>query len=250
MLKLICKLAQKTIPNKKIIFNATSKLASLTVPAPRPAKDYLPEWYTSAPPFFTKKPKFNLETGRPNPTFKMCVPFLDTLTTGYIQETWTDIFIENRDGEIYFYYPGGPAPMKSREEEISNMMPRVSGFYTTQFTWAPPWMPQLPNGYSIILTHPLNRNDLPFQTLTGIIDSDSFTHSEEGSNIPFLIKEGFTGLIKKGTPMYQIIPFKRDHWISEIAEYDQDAQIKIVQGIKQHFWGAYRKLHWSEKKFK
>lgn len=250
MLKLLCKLAQKATTSKKIIFNPTSSLAKLTVPAPKPAKEYLPDWYVSAPPFFTKKPKFSLETGRPNPTFKMCMPFLDTLTMGYIQETWTDIFIEEKDGEIYFYYPSGPAPMKSREETISDIMPVSSGFYKTQYTWGPPWMPQLPRGYSFILTHPLNRTDLPFQTLTGIVDGDSFTQSEEGSNIPFMIKEGFTGVIKKGTPMYQIIPFKRDNWKSVNAEYDENAQLKIVQGIKQYFWGAYKKLHWSEKKFK
>jgi len=31
----------------------------------------------------------------------------------------------------------------------------------------------MPAGYSLLITHPFNRHDLPFVTLTGLVDADS-----------------------------------------------------------------------------
>jgi hypothetical protein len=48
--------------------------------------------------------------------------------------------------------------------------------------------------------------------LSGIVDS---TILHEGS-IPFFIKKGFEGIIPAGTPILQIIPFKKDNWTSKV----------------------------------
>jgi hypothetical protein len=45
-----------------------------------------------------------------------------------------------------------------------------------------------------------------------VIDSGYFSVA---GNIPFFIKEGFTGIIPKGTPIAQIIPYERQEWISK-----------------------------------
>ena len=37
------------------------------------------------------------------------------------------------------------------------------------------WTIELEPGYSLFATHPVNRADLPFRLLTGIVDSDRFT---------------------------------------------------------------------------
>jgi hypothetical protein len=236
--------------SKIIKFNPVFDLAELTVPTPRPAEEYLPDWYVTASPFFTKKPEFDIKTGKPNPTFKMCMPFTDSLSMGYIQETWADIWIEKRNGETYFYFPAGPTIMSERSPHASSNMPTIDGFMPQHYTWHPAWMPELPLGYSCIITHPFNRSELPFQTYTGIIDSDTFFTSEQLSNIPFILKENFSGLIKKGTPMFQIIPFKRESWESKINKYDKDRQISMTQKVKQFVWGGYKKLHWKRKEFR
>src|SRR5215475_8103617 len=36
------------------------------------------------------------------------------------------------------------------------------------------WTIEAPEGYAVLLTHPLNRVDLPFTTLTGIVDCDRY----------------------------------------------------------------------------
>jgi hypothetical protein len=234
---------------KKIKFNPIIDLVELSVPCPKPAENYFPDWFKNAMPFFTKKPEFDVNTGRPNTTFKMCMPFTDSFSMGYIQETWTDIWIEKKDDGTYFYFPAGPKIMSERSSTASSLMPAAEGFLSNHYTWHPPWMPELPAGYSCILTHPFNHYDLPFQTFTGVIDSDGFYSSEQQSNIPFLLKDNFTGLIKKGTPMYQIIPFKRENWESAENKYDLKKQLSVTQRVRQHLWGGYKKLFWNKKNF-
>lgn len=234
---------------KKIKFNPIIDLVELSVPSPKPAENYLPEWFKRATPFFTKKPEFDVVTGRPNTTVKMCMPFSDSLSMGYIQETWTDIWIEKKDSDTYFYFPAGPKIMSERGPQSSAIMPISEGFLPNHYSWHPSWMPELPPGYSCILTHPFNHYDLPFQTFTGIMDSDEFFTSEQQSNIPFLLKENFSGLIKKGTPMYQIIPFKREDWTSEENEFNFNRQLSMTQKVRQHLWGGYKKLFWKKKTF-
>lgn len=235
--------------SKKIKFNPVNELAEQSVPPPAPAEEYIPEWFQKMAPFFTKRPEFNVDTGRPNTTVKMCMPFFDSFTMGYIQATWTDIWIEKNNEGTFFYFPAGPKIMSERNIQASSMMPSIDGYYHQHFTWHPAWMPEVPPGYSCLITTPFNQDELPFRIFTGVIDSDTFATSEEMSNIPFLLKENFAGLIKKGTPMYQIIPFKRESWVSEVNSYNIKKQISINQKVRQFMWSGYKKLHWKKKEF-
>lgn len=245
--KLIMKLFKRDKMTKKIVFNPTSKLAELAVAAPKPAKNYIPGWFQKMKPFSTQRPTFCLQNGSANVTVKKCMPFSDSFEMGYIQETWMDIWIEKKENIINFYYPSGPKIMSSRE--LDHGFPQIDGYVYSSYTWHPPWWIELPRGYSCIITHPLNHDDLPFHTLTGIVDCD--THQTIGpvSNLPFMLKEGFSGMIKKGTPMYQIIPFKRDDWQSCFNEYNEEKQTTLVSKIRCHFWDGYKKLHWKKKQF-
>lgn len=235
---------------KTIKFNPVNETAELSVPYPKPALDFIPDWYKKATPFFTKKPEFDIETGKPNPTFKKCMPFLDSFSMGYIQETWTDIWIEKKEGETFFYYPSGPRILSERVLHDNDTFPKIQPFLPQHYTWHPPWFPELPIGYSCIITHPFNHVDLPFFTLTGIVDADGFTHSEQGSNLPFMLRNDFEGMIEKGTPMYQIIPFKRESWKSSPNEFNEKHQLKVTQAVKQFMWNGYKNLFWNKKDFK
>lgn len=102
--------------------------------------------------------------------------------------------------------------VQERGEVIGMKVP--IGFSKYHFHWAVNWGPELPKGYSAIYLNPLNRFDLPFFNTSGIIDNDVvFTPG----NLPFFIQEGYNGVIKKGTPYLQVVPFKREDWQSEIV---------------------------------
>jgi hypothetical protein len=36
------------------------------------------------------------------------------------------------------------------------------------------WIIEAPDGYAVLFTHPFNRFDLPFTTLTGLVDCDRY----------------------------------------------------------------------------
>jgi hypothetical protein len=239
----------------KIKFNPSSEQISLIVPPPQPARLYIPEWYKNIPSFATNnnRPEFDVNNGKANVTIRHCMPFADSFTTGYIQESWQDMAFnvvkdENGEEKLNFYTPGAP-DMVSVRLNVQTVFSKEE-YYPVEFTFHPPWTPELPKGWSMIYTSPFNREDLPFRVTTGIVDSDSYTHANIKSNLPFYLKQGFTGVIPKGTPLYQMIPMKREDWEREIMSYDPDKIEKVNTPIRNFFWGGYKKLHWDKKSFK
>lgn len=228
----------------KIEFYPSSKEVELVVPCPKPAGHYIPEWYKSIPKFSEK----NIDLEALNTKglgIKSCVPFLDSMLSGYIQETWQDIVVDFRDSKLSVTHPTTPEILTSRDRVH---MPIGKEFYQTEFTWQVPWMPKLPAGWSMLYTSPINHAELPFQCATGIMDSDVFYHIPFG-NYPFYIKYGFRGVIPAGTPMFQMIPIKRESWSSSTHKFNASEQLKREYPLRQKSFGAYRKLFHIKKEY-
>jgi antitoxin (DNA-binding transcriptional repressor) of toxin-antitoxin stability system len=124
------------------------------------------------------------------------------------------------------------------------------GYYKEHFAWFPEWSVETPPGYSALYTHPLNRFELPFLTVSGIIDNDKVILP---GSMPFFVKEGFVGIIEAGTPIAQIIPFKREDWESEYAsEKPLDLARKNVvnsQKYRKPDGGVYKNEVWEPRKY-
>ena len=229
----------------KITFLPASQDAYNFVPPPKPSKLYIPEWYKNIRPLKETELQFNQNTQISNFNVKHCLPYLDALSTGYIQELWTDILIEPVGDNINFKCASSPAPISTRDKVSVDL---DEDMYPVEFIWQKQWGVRLPKGYSMLITHPLTRVDVPFQTLSGVVDADSFTHYGIG-NVPFFIKKGFVGIIPAGTPMYQIIPFKRDTWTSEVEVYDELTKQKSDRQIRKKFLHSYRDQYWHKKSY-
>lgn len=241
------------VKSKKITFKPLSKLAEGVVPRPMPAGKYVPDWWKKIPAFknggspdLNSGSEFTLE-----PSVKMCVPFADTFRFGYIQVTWADIYIkphEFNEDDFEFYTADGPQMFDVRDNLQIPHAKSNSTYYPIELEWKTQWVPKLPRGYSALLIHPLNREDLPFTTLSGVVDADKYHHDADG-NHPFYLKKGFSGIIPAGTPMYQIVPFKREDWESETEAYSEQV---VYDGLKAHnkFWGSYKDRFWTKKNFK
>jgi hypothetical protein len=229
----------------KIKFLPASKEVTMCVEHPVTAKKMIPDWYKKAPTFDVNKPEF-VGTGKEvkNLGLKRCMPFLDAITAGYIQTTWCDMYVENNNGELIIRSASGPDLFIARETTSVSV---GEGYYEIEFAWKTPWLPELPKGFSALICHPINRLDLPFYTLSGLVDFDVFSHTP-GGNISFFIKKGFTGLIPLGTPMFQIIPIKRETWISETAPFTEKLQKKYNLSFKK-FWGFYKDNFWVKKEY-
>jgi hypothetical protein len=229
----------------KIEFVPASRDVELLVPAPEPTKKHIPNWYKNSKNFTFDKVEFDSNYEIKNKGIKSCSPFFDSMSAGYVQTTWTDIYIERKNNSVAIITSSGPEIVQTRPE-VS--IPIDKNFYEIEFVWKMPWLPKVPKGYSTVLCHPLNRIDLPFLSLSGIINSEKYYHNVFG-NFPFYIKKDFTGLIPVGTPMYQIIPIKKEKWNSSKEKFDENTQKQRLNIIQKHFYGSYKKYFWEKQNY-
>lgn len=231
----------------KIEFIPSSEDAKNYVPAPSPAINFVPKWYKKIETVNEKKIKIDNYGVAYNKNVKNCMPFLDALTSGYIQKTWTDIYIKDNkeSGNIEYYWASGPQIMHHRDK---SHLPTENNFYPVEFMWKEQWVPKLPKGFSMIYTHPLNRIDLPFLSMSGVVDSDIYNHSFNG-NFPFYIKNNFVGIIPEGTPMYQMIPMKRETWEIIELSFNELENKKKENQILNKFINRYKNSFWVKKQY-
>lgn len=236
--------------DKKVFFIPKNEEVFDCIKHPQPAKRYIPDWFKKMP-----QSLLDVDGNKLDGTAKICPPFTDSFLMGYIQELPCDILInyngydeKNKMDLIEYQWSGDFRPLSTRLEESrsSRVLPDFNGYYKTEFHWNTFWEPETPTGYSTLYMHPLNRYDLPFLTLNGVIDTDKWSI---GGALPFLIKHGFQGIIPAGTPIYQTIFIKRESWSSDAKEYDKRKQSKMGYSIKKFFTGGYKKEYWSRKEY-
>ena len=209
---------------------------------PIPSKFNLPSWYKNMAPDHS-----NVKVLPHALTVKSCIPFLDGLTSGYMIELASDIAVQIVNGVPDITWANGDLQLvASRDGGGAPLLPTPSGHSSHHFVWLTSTSIELPSGYSLLLTHPFNRFDLPFTTLTGISDADNIMGP---GNIPFFIKKDFEGIISMGTPIAQIIPFKRDDWKLEekkgLWQKGVDKNTKAVNTVR----GYYKKHSWKRKTY-
>jgi hypothetical protein len=208
------------------------------------AKKNVPDWYKKIP-LWGNRQIFEIGKGF-NPTLKQCMPFMESLTTGYMIVLPNDLYVKDNNGEPFITWNSSNFPPQTRGEVAdSKLIPFEH--YPTEFVWQTGVASTIPVGYSAIFTHPLNRHDLPFTTLTGIVDGGMILYGT--GNIPFYIKKGFEGIIPVGTPIMQIIPFRQENWCSEITK-GLYAKAQLEKAKSSSFIiGWYKKTFWTKKTY-
>lgn len=223
------------------------------VARPQPSSKYVPKWYKD----YHRYAKPNGEHGSLNdvkkgvafPTFKNCVPFFDGLTAGYMYETPCDLRVYEKSGTpVIETEPGFEEFVGYRGPQDG--LPTSDEFHIEHFYWLPPWAIKVPDGYSCLYISPMNRIDLPFYTIGGIIDNDKVSMTGQ---YPFMLKRGFTGIIPKGTPFAQIIPIKREDWKSEVEMMPPGAleinRTKTPFKYRRRMANYYRENDWTRKHY-
>jgi hypothetical protein len=186
----------------------------------------------------------------PTGTIKKCNPFLDAFQTGYTIKSPCDIefTFSEIEGYIYRWRVNNFVPMSNHlpdqfSEELLN-----TKFAETAYKWHFNYVIKTPPGYSSLFTHPLNRSDLPFMTLSGVVDTDTYPLSV---NLPFLLYkfEGSSLVIPEGTPIAQVIPIKRDDWKNSVEEYNENETKKNEFELTKHLVHSYKNKWWHRKSY-
>ena len=109
-----------------------------------------------------------------------------------------------------------------------------------------PWIIKTPPGYSYLLVQPLNRFDLPFHILSGVVETDTYYREIQFLSI-CLLKPGATFVLKKGTPIVQIYPIQRSVAIGVCQD------LKECEAVEQVFNSTtsyYRQKNWRRNDYR
>lgn len=231
--------------SKKIKFIALNEWSKNIAEPPIPSKKIIPQWYRKTSKTRNNE-KFDLEDYNTNLTMKACVPLMDSMLAGYTITLPADLLVKNSGGIPRFTWMiDSFVPIEMHVLYQVDGYPIPKGYNPVPFKFMGNWRLETPKGYSIWYTHPSHRFDLPFYTLTGFVDADK---TPNPINFPFFLKDGFEGIIEKGTPIAQAIPVKRDSWSHEVLDPDINARWgteKVRSMVKNY----YRNNLWEKKKY-
>ena len=249
--------------DKEIEFSAHEDYFALKEDYPTPIKLNIPEWY--------KK----LDHTTLIKTIKGCMPFLDTLTSGYLLKIPQDFYVrhnvdnknENGDKIKDSFQTFALHDMSQILHAKSiNLNSSIDIHPIKQLEGSPfidknknlplykiinPWKIKTPKGYSCLFVSPLNNTDDRFSIVSGIVDTDIFPRE---INFPIVINGDkypvLETLIKKGTPYVQIIPFKRDNWkmIVKSEKQKEIQKYKFFYGLR--LLNTYKDINWNKKSWK
>jgi hypothetical protein len=204
-----------------LTFRCPKELDGL-LPPPAPAAQALPGWLRTMP-----AQAFSGVVGDEDDTVKRCPPFIDAMTYGFLIPLICDVRVE--DGEFTWDndLPPGGAVSFARSPIGFHDASQVTGtpfFEADRFLikFHNLWTIQAPAGYSLLFTHPANRFDLPFTTLTGMVDCDRF--HDAWINFPAHWHDvDFNGVLPRGTPVAQCFPVKRETWVAGVETFTDEA---------------------------
>jgi len=223
-----------------ITFRCPPELEAV-LPRPIPAVQGLPDWFKAMP-----QKAYSALLQAEQMTLKKCPPFIDAMTYGFLVPLIDDLRVEDGTFTWDRQVPAGGITNYSRSPLDFHDNNQVAGTpffdedrFVIKFTNF--WTFELPPGYSLLITHPLNREDLPFQTLTGLVDADRYR--DNFINFPAHWRDlSFNGVLPKGTPVAQCLPLKRDSWTArfEVIAGDAVARLQEVSAAVMQEDGVYR----------
>jgi hypothetical protein len=231
----------------KILFRCDPALLDV-LPRPVPARDTLPDWLRRMPPRTASEVH-----QRSIRTVKQCPPFVDAMAHGFMILLPCDVHVAAGRFEWDWALPlpvaaGHPrAPLSFHVPEQIAGSPLAHGAQAA-IKFNSFWTIELEPGWSLMAVHPVNRDDLPFRLVTGLVDADRF--NAVGINFPAVWTDlGFSGVLARGTPIAQCYPVPRDATelvceamsAERVAGYDTLAA-RIMAGP-----GVYRKGYRSKR---
>lgn len=237
---------------KKIKFISTDKNSYELKNKPSPSRLHTPEWYRKAPMYYAhgkKENKPRIISGQKqdkNLTFKHCIPMLDGLNAGYMVELHSDIQCTVDEDNNYFLEWLQEQDIFSVHGDNTEFITPPIGYHKRVIKYHWLTVPKTPKGYSSLIIKPLGFNDLVLHQVPAIIDTDK---SDQVFDLPMWVKEGYEGIIPKGTPLAQVIPFKRDNWQSEYV-LDETYKHADEKGFLSVIQGFYKKNIWQKKNYK
>lgn len=215
---------------------------------PAPSSKFLPEWYKNAQSYLNDEKKPNV--GLPFVTIKKCIPVFDAITAGYMIVLNRDMYVQQLEDGPYFHWRTEDKEEKEdvltehHEFQVQGHPDNNLGY---QLKIENPWLIKTEPGYSCMILPPLHRdNDIVI--LPGVVDTDKYYQT---INLPFNLKfKDFEGMIEAGTPIAQVIPFKRESFVMSVVPLDSNQKLSTQRAVASKLFDAYKNIFWSRKDYK
>jgi hypothetical protein len=237
----------------KITFYPADENTTHFAPEPIPANRNMPEWYRRQPPTLESG---LLAKGIATSTIKKCMPIFDSMTSGYLLLSPCDIYVDaTNPEELEFSAPNQLGAIRSKLfashslEQYGTYPIDTDNHHRTLLRVFPLWVVQTPPGYSCLVLPPQHADESPITAFSGIVDTDNFVAD---GHFSFLVNKGFKGIIKKGTPLVQLIPFKRESWEMSLETPENAEKVfhrqKLI--LKSFFTNGYKNAFRVKKEYK
>lgn len=214
--------------NKKIKIDFVSTvpfLSEIDECVPKPSNKFMPEWWSQIERIH---PKFTIEPTTSG-NIKNCPAIPEYLSQGYIVPMWTDTVLKwDKEKNEYAWKTDNDIFTWSihTNDQFLNLTPFKFLGKQAQFIFRAdcPWRMFTPKGYSTyqipLIYHFYNE----FTVLPGTIDTD--IHPIINQQVVLLENKGEI-FIKRGTPLAQYIPYKREKYDISVRDMNNKDKNKI-----------------------
>ena len=224
-----------------VTFRCSPELEAI-LPRPIPAVQGFPDWFKAMP-----QKGFSAISQKELLTLKKCPPVIDAMAYGFLMPLVSDLKVENGEFSWDRDAPGSGVSnfTHSPIDYHDNVQVAGTPFFDKDhfiIKFNNFWTIETPAGYSLLFTHPFNWDDLPFTTIAGMVDTDSYT--DNLINFPARWHDpNFSGVLPKGTPVAQCIPVKRELWTSQCEALSPDAAERLHETAVRitNEFGIYRR---------
>lgn len=212
--------------------------------APVPATRVVPGWYKRTPEYVGGD-RIVRDGGTPH-TVKKCVPVFDAMTAGYIITTYVDVQVTQRDGMPWYEWPLFDAISFHPIVQAPDHPARNEAPYPK---WTNPWAISTPPGTSCLFLPPMHNPNGMFTILPGVVDTDTY---RTPVNFPFVLDDvKWEGLIPAGTPLAQVIPFRRDEWQMRLGNDGNRADSdRVTTRLRSVWFNSYKRYFWTRKQYR
>jgi len=220
-------------------------------PEPAPASKFIPDYYramSSSVGGHGSAPSFN-GNGDIASTVKRCMPVFDSLTAGYVIPLPADLYVStDSSGVKNFVWSADNFNAVDIHGPTQFPGLNIPAEYdsSSAFKFVNPWQVVTPKGYSCLFVQPFWRYDSPFHVFPGVVDTDEHPVPV---NFPFLIRKDFEGYIRKGTPIVQVIPFRRESFECEYGVRPESENKRWARARLQ-LYNRYKDLFRSVKSYR
>lgn len=225
----------------KITARCHPALEPLLLP-PVPADRALPDWLSTMPSVVESQ-SLGMESVR---TLKHCPPLIDAMRLGILILNPVDLQVT--EDELHWDWDPpiladaqiSRAPVGVHVPEQADGTPLATDRLILKFVNF--WTLSTEAGWSLLVQHPAGYPDLPFQTLSGVVDGDRFCDGYV--HFPALLDPGFEGVIARGTPVAQVVPVRKETALDVGPMTDAEiAENRAVQEALASEPGVYRKRY-------